>query len=176
MTGVVAGAFRDFLQRLGTKISVYVIQTLGIPAVAQGNVINLTEGQLGVVEACSGLRMLMLFFAVCLGAAFVLRCPLWKKVVIVVCAVPIAVLSNVARITVTAFLHETVSPELADKVFHDMAGLLMMPLAMLLLWGVWVLLGKLFLEQMPERPLSLSGSLAGVSRDAGDRAATNRPK
>jgi exosortase/archaeosortase family protein len=124
-------------------------------------VIQLTGGtQLGVVEACSGLRMLMLFFAICLGAAILLRRPLWEKIVIVISAIPIAVFSNVVRITLTAFLHEQVSAELADRVFHDLAGLLMMPLALLLLWGEMVLLGNLFLEPVSEGPLSLGDSVA----------------
>ena len=68
-----AGAFSQVLQRVGTGISVFTLQTLGMPAVADGNVIVLSNARLGVVEACSGIRMLMLFFAACVGAAFLLR-------------------------------------------------------------------------------------------------------
>ena len=137
---------RDPLQRVGTISSVYIIQTMGIPATAQGNVIHLTEGQLGVVEACSGLRMLMLFFAVCVGAAFLLKQPWWEKVVIVLSAVPIAVLANVFRIALTAFLHDLVSTELADVVFHNGAGLLMMPVAIAMLSGELWLISHLVVE------------------------------
>ncbi|MFN5960306.1 MAG: archaeosortase/exosortase family protein, partial [Verrucomicrobiota bacterium] len=38
--------------------------------ISQGNVIRLTHGEIGVVEACSGLRMLMLFLAITVGASF----------------------------------------------------------------------------------------------------------
>ena len=170
LPGFLETMLRQPLQYIGTKTSVFVIQTLGIAAVAQGNVIQLTEGELGVVEACSGLRMLMLFFAICVGAAFLLRCAMWEKVLIVVSAIPIAVFSNVARITITAILYEAarkwptiISTETADWVFHDMAGLLMMPLALLLLWGEMVLLSKLLL--VPSAKNTIRMSLATRMRD-----------
>ena len=46
--------------------------------------------------------MMMMFFAMCIGAAFVVKKPLWEKLLIVASAAPIAVLGNVARIVVTA--------------------------------------------------------------------------
>ena len=154
------------LQRVATITSVFVIQTLGIPASADGNVIKLANSPtpLEVEQACSGLRMLMLFFAICVGAALVMRCTLWEKGVIIVSAVPIAIISNVTRISLTALLHHLELGDVADKVFHDGAGLLMMPIAMALLWGELVLLKKLFSDLAPEGPLSLAGALAGAPR------------
>ena len=75
------------LQGIATRLSVYVIQTLGIPAMAVGHVIQLSDDrQLNVAEACSGLRMMMMFFAMCIGAAFVVRKPVWEKLFIVASA------------------------------------------------------------------------------------------
>ena len=167
LPGFLAGMLSQPLQKIGTVSSVFLIQTLGIPAAPLGNVIKLEHTELGVVEACSGLRMLMLFFAVCVGAAFVMRCSVWEKIVIVVSAVPIAIFSNVARITLTALLHHMNLGKMADKVFHDGAGLLMMPIAMLLLWGEMALIKKMFLEPISDRPLSLGGSLVPSSRNTG---------
>lgn len=169
----VSSVLRDPLQRIGTISSVYIIQTLGIPATAQGNVIHLTEGQLGVVEACSGLRMLMLFFAVCIGAAFVLKQPWWEKVVIILSAVPIAVLANVFRIAVTAVLHDLVSTELADKVFHNGAGMMMMPVAIAMLSAELWLISHLVVVPTESRPIPVSpeGRARAAARAArGSRA------
>ncbi len=184
LPGAVQNRLGPFLQVIGTRASVYAIQTLGIPALRRGpdgTVIQLPEKQLGVVEACSGLRMLMLFFAICVGAAFLLRCPLWKKIIIVISAVPIAVFSNVTRITVTAVLYDLsrrfpayVSEEAADWLFHKGAGLLMMPLAMLLLLAIWKLLEKLVGDHAPEGPLALSGSLARNSAPAAPDSGTKQ--
>lgn len=141
---VVADLLRQPLQRIGTIVSTYVLQTLGIPAVAQGNVILLTDGELGIAEACSGLRMMMLFFAVCVGAVFLMKRALWQKVLVVASAAPIAVAANVVRIVVTGVLHEVASQELAEAVYHDLAGWFMMPLAVVLLWIEMAILARLF--------------------------------
>jgi exosortase len=122
------------LQRLGTRVSTHALQTLGFAAFAEGNVIRMGEVRIGVVQACSGLSMLLLFFALSTAVVLLARRPLWERLLLVASAVPIAVLSNVTRITVTGVLHKFAGPELADYVFHDLAGWLMMPLALGLLW------------------------------------------
>ncbi len=109
----------------------------------QGNVILLTEGELGVAEACSGLRMMMLFVTVCVGAAFVMKSGFWVKVLVVLSAVPIALAANVMRITVTGVLYQVASHNVAEAVYHDLAGWIMMPLAVVLLWAEMELLHRL---------------------------------
>ena len=88
------------LQRLAALTSGYIIQTLGIASMVEGHKIHISGAAepLDVEQACSGLRMMMMFFAMCFGAAFVVKKPLWEKIFIAVSAIPIAVLGNVARI------------------------------------------------------------------------------
>ncbi len=177
----IASGLRDPLQTIGTKVSVFIIQTLGIRATAEGNVISLSGGKLGVEEACSGLRMLMLFAAVCVAVALVIRRPLWERIVIVVSAFPIAIFANVARITVTAILYEAarwwpnlIDTEMADHLFHDWAGYFMMPVAMLVLWVELAVLNRVFIETKSKGPLAIGGSLAGSMVAAGRRPSGSR--
>ncbi|MBN2474013.1 MAG: exosortase/archaeosortase family protein [Pirellulales bacterium] len=165
LPGFLSGMSAQTLQKIGTKTTVFTIQTLGLSAVAQGNVIQLENRQLNVVEACSGLRMLMLFIAVCVGTAFVLKCPLWERIVIALSAAPIAIFANVVRLTITALLYHLDWGELADHLIHKGAGLFMMPLAFLVLWGELSLLKLLFLEPASERPLTLGRTLAADFRN-----------
>ncbi len=156
LPSIIAGSLSLELQRAGTKISVFTLQTLGMPAVAEGNIIVLSNARLGVVEACSGIRMLMLFFAACVGAAFLLRQrDILTRILIVLSAIPIAVIANVSRIIITAILYETVSQELGDKIFHDLAGWFMMPLAIVILWLETALLSKLFVVPERKTPLTM---------------------
>jgi len=140
LPAVVADWLSGPLREIGASWSVYIIQAMGIPATVEGTTIGLPTGNLGVADVCSGIRMLMLFFAVCTGAAMLLETRPWEKIVIFVSAIPIAIIANVARITVTAILHDLVGAELADRVFHDLAGWFMMPLAIVLLMGELALL------------------------------------
>ena len=124
------------LQTMATIVSTYAIQTLGIDAVREGNQIVVGEAHLGVVDACSGLRMLTIFIAMSVAIAMLADSEWWEKVLIVASAVPIALIVNAIRITLTGAMY-TVNPELAEKIFHDWAGYFMMPMA----------LGMLYFEQ-----------------------------
>lgn len=130
------------LQGVATFASTYALQTLGVPAVAEGNIIVLTDTRLGVVEACNGLNMLVTFFALATAVAILAERTLAEKLLIVASAVPIAVAANVFRITLTGVLFEAQQGEWAHKVFHDFAGWLMMPLALCLLLAELFVLKK----------------------------------
>ncbi len=148
----VASALSGPLQRLATVSSTFVMQMLGLPALAEGNVIQLNDAAIDVVEACSGLRMLVVFFALSAAVALVIRRPLAERLIVLVSAIPIAVLANITRVTVTGILHQMTDSETANAFFHDVAGWLMMPLALGLLAVELKVLSHLFLEP-PARPV-----------------------
>lgn len=153
----------DPLQKVATIGSTFCLQTIGFVAVRSGNRINLgyDDLQLGVVDACSGLRMLTIFMALAVAITFVTDRPWWERILIVASAVPIAVAVNVTRITVTGVLYLIVSHEISDFVFHDVFGWLMMPLALGLLYLEVQILSRLFIEEDPSLG---SLGLEGVSR------------
>jgi len=134
------------LQRLATLSSTYLLQMLGFYAAAEGHVVVLSSGSLGVIEACSGLGMLMTFLAMATAVAVCLKRPLLDRVVVVASAVPVALAVNVLRIAATGVVHETLGPRAAQVVFHDVAGWLMMPLALALVWLELKALSRLLVE------------------------------
>jgi exosortase len=140
------------LQSLATTTSTFIMQTIGLPALSEGNVIVLNEARIGVVEACSGLRMLVVFVALSAAMALLTRRPWLDKLILLVSAVPIAIVSNILRITATGILHETTSSETANVFFHDLGGWLMMPLGLLLLAVELKILSHLFLDPPPAPP------------------------
>jgi exosortase len=138
------------LQRVATTVSTYLLQTLGFMAFAEGNVIQLNEAKIGVVEACSGLSMLITFIALSTAVALVVKRPLLDRIVLVASAIPVALLANIIRITVTGILHDTVGGHVADAFYHDLAGWLMIPLALVLYWfEIWIL-SRLLIETRHE--------------------------
>lgn len=152
------------LQRVATLTSTYALQTLGFPAVSEGNVIVMGDARIGVVEACNGLGMLMAFFATSSAMALVIQRPWLDRLVLFFSAIPIGIVVNVLRITATGVAHQTLSPELADKFFHDVAGWLMMPLALLALWLELLLLDRLLVPRGPAAgPVPLSPSHSQTS-------------
>ena len=152
------------LQDFATKVSTYALQTLGFGAYHEGNRIRIEDLQLGVVDACSGLRMTTIFLALSVAIVLVADRPWWENLVILLSAIPIALAVNVTRITVTGVLHMKVSTELADKVFHQWAGWLMVPMALILLWIEVMILSNLFVEVESEE-LPMFGRVSpGVGR------------
>jgi exosortase len=133
------------LQRIATLSSTFALQTLGLSAIAEGNTIAMDHARVGVVEACNGLGMLFMFFAFSVAVALLIDRPLVDRLLIVAGAIPTALLANILRITITGLLHETVGSETANMVYHDLAGWLMMPLALAFLWIEIILLSHLFI-------------------------------
>jgi exosortase len=140
------------LQSLATTVGTFLMQTIGLPALSEGNVIVLNEARLNVVEACSGLRMLVVFVALSAAMALLTRRPLLDKFILLVSAIPIAVVSNILRITATGILHEYMSSETANVFFHDVGGWLMMPLGLLFLALEVKILSHLFIDPPPAPP------------------------
>jgi exosortase len=154
-------ALRSPLRRIGTVASTFLMQTIGLPALAEGNIIIVGEARIGVDEACSGLRMLVVFFALATAVAIVIKKPLWERLIVVASALVIAIVVNVLRIAATGILHVTVNSEVADFVFHDLAGYLMPLMAMLLLWFELQFLSRLFLVE-DHRPVAAGLQIAGI--------------
>jgi exosortase len=141
------------MQSIATLSSTFLLQVLGRPAIAEGNVIQLNEIELGIVEACSGLRMLVVFFALSTAMALLIRKPLWERAVIAASAIPIALASNILRITITGVLYEMLGNGYGGALLHDVAGWLMMPLGLAFL-GLEMLVLKHLLRAPPaHRPL-----------------------
>lgn len=128
------------LQGWGAQIAATVLETMGIPAVRTGNIIQVAGHQIAVAEACSGLRMVLAFLIVTGVIAYVIKRPNWQKVIVLLSSVPIALMCNVVRLVLSAYLISIGKEELARGAFHDGAGIIMMPVAIgLVFLEFWVL-------------------------------------
>lgn len=158
------------LQMMATMMSTYAIQTLGIDAIREGNQIVVGKMHLGVVDACSGLRMLTIFIALSVAIVMLGDTEWYESLVILASAVPIALTVNAIRITLTGVMY-TIDPAIAEKIFHDWAGYFMMPLALVLLYLLQKLLSMLLVVDdralVPIAPLG--GAASGGLGNVGDR-------
>jgi exosortase len=172
------------LQEVATVASTNALQTLGFFAQSEGNVILLSDYELGIVGACSGLRMLMVFVATSTAVAILLERSMLQRLLIVASSVPIALVCNVLRITTTGIMHEAAGHEVANRVYHGIAGWLMPFLALGFLGLELLVFRRLFLPVAPPpdakdalRPYLTSPGANGAvrpslhARGAGDGAA-----
>ena len=141
------------LQRLATTGSVFLLEALGAPVAQQGNIVMLNDNTpMAVAEACSGLRMLTAFIIVTAFIAYMVKRPRWEKGVLLASSIPIAVACNIVRIFLTGMIMLYVSVALGEKFFHDFAGLVMMPAAVLLLFGEIWLMDRLIVPEPLAQP------------------------
>jgi exosortase len=142
------------LQRLAAAATATVLRGFGIPALRDGNVVELTGRSLEVVDACSGMRSLSGFIALGVAFAYLSHRPLWERVVLVVSTIPIAICVNILRVTLTALLSHWGFNSLAEGTPHAGTALVLFALSALILWGEYYVLSHLF---VPVEPLPQGG-------------------
>ncbi len=132
---------------MATTGAVFVLEAF-IKVSRQGNVVTLNDRiPMAVVEACSGLRMLTAFIIVAAFMAYMVKRSRWQKAFLLFSSVPVAVMCNILRLCMTAVLFLLASSELAEKFFHDFAGIVMMPAAVLLMFAELWLMDKLTVSE-----------------------------
>ena len=105
------------------------------------------EPPLDVAEVCSGMRLLMVFLALGVAMAYLHYRPTWQRIILLVSTVPIAILCNIIRVTVTGFIYVLIHPKYAQGVYHDMLGLAMLPLAFCLYGFLAWFMSSLFFDE-----------------------------
>ena len=152
-------AILDPLQKFASVCSTYALQTMGLDVYREGTKIVLRAMPLNVVGACSGLRMTTIFLALSVAVVLITSRPWWENVVILSSAIPIAITVNVIRIIITGLCYEF-QPEgsdLAGVIFHDIAGYIMMPIALGLLYLECVILSNLLIDVEPKQHVRFGG-------------------
>jgi len=136
------------MQTVATFSSVYALQTLGVEVYRDGNRIELEHSPMNVVDQCSGLRMLTIFIALALAIVLISNHRPWlERIIVLLSSIPISLLVNCIRITVTGLLYNLqLDEKIVNQVFHDFAGLIMMPLALGFLFLEMQILSRLVIE------------------------------
>ncbi|HUO07325.1 MAG TPA: exosortase/archaeosortase family protein [Phycisphaerae bacterium] len=120
------------LKIFAAEASTAIVNALGVPAYLKGSDIFLAGGkQLTVEDACSGLRSLISLVA--FAALFTYACRLrgYKRLLLLLSAVPIAVAANVVRIAVLTLVANQYSVALATPGgrVHDVMGFVVFVIA-----------------------------------------------
>jgi exosortase len=110
------------LQLRASEMAEWAIGVLGIPIIREGNVLELASGKLNVVEACSGIRSLLTLTFLSLVYGYFAEKRVWVRVVLFFSTIPIAILANAGRVTLTGIVSDKISPDLAEGGFHEAQG------------------------------------------------------
>jgi len=124
------------LQLIAAGWAVSSLQAFGIPSLLEGNIIHLAHTQLFVAEACSGLRSLMALLTLgVVFAQFFRAGRLFQQSILVLSAIPIAIVVNAVRVSLTGILTHNFGPEAAGGFIHDFQGIITFSMAFIMLLG-----------------------------------------
>lgn len=129
------------LQLLASKAAEYTLQMAHIPVLREGNVIVLANTSLEVAEACSGIRSLISLVTLAIVYGYFSDARVWARSVLTLAAVPVAVVSNAARVAGTGVAAHYYGPQAAEGFFHTFSGWMLFLVAFVMLFGIQKLLG-----------------------------------
>ncbi|MEE9328750.1 MAG: exosortase, partial [Parvularculaceae bacterium] len=135
-------------QHMSTELGVAMIRLMSIPVHNSGNVIDLGEHQLEVVDACSGLRYLFPFMSLGAIAAYIYKGSWWERLIVFSVTVPITIVMNSLRIALTAALVSKFGTQHAEGTVHMFEGWMVFLFCLAILYGVIWLLAK-FVQKRP---------------------------
>lgn len=139
------------MQKVAAELGVQLLPLFGGEGTRNGTVIDVAfstgHTRLFVAQACSGMRMLVAFFALAVALGYSSDRPMWQKVALAACALPIAILCNGLRVTLTGLLAVKVSQAWADGDAHGFFGFTMLIPAMAMQLGVAWVLDRIFVEE-----------------------------
>src|SRR5580658_8732515 len=132
------------LQLFASWVAEGTLDLLGYPVLRNGNILELASQKLSVAEACSGIRSLLSLSFLSLVYAYFFDNRVWMRWVLLGATLPIAIIANAGRVTITGILSE-INPELAHGFFHELEG-----------WVIFVIAGILL--------VCLHGAIRGALR------------
>ncbi|MDD1620953.1 MAG: VPLPA-CTERM-specific exosortase XrtD [Methylococcaceae bacterium] len=127
------------LQLISSWLGVEFIRACDIMVYLEGNVIDLGNYKLQVVDACSGLRYLFPLSSLAFLCAYLFKGPFWQKLLIFLSSAPLTIFMNSFRIGVIGVLVDNWGTEMAEGFLHDFEGWAVFLLCMVLLFiEMWI--------------------------------------
>jgi exosortase len=117
------------LQLLASRSAEWALMQFGTPVLREGNILELAGERLSVVDACSGIRSLLSLSFLSLVYGYFFEKKTWLRVVLFVATVPIAILANAGRVTLTGLIADY-RPEYAHGFMHSASGMVIFMVAL----------------------------------------------
>ena len=154
------------LQGVSSEVGVALVRAMGVPVFLEGNVIDLGVYKLQVAEACSGLRYLFPIMSFTYVFAVLYRGPVWHRLVLLLAAVPLAVLMNSLRIGAIGLLVDRFGIGQAEGFLHVFEGWAVFLACIAILFVMAKLMQRLSGDRRP-LALALDLDFSGLGAELG---------
>jgi len=125
-----------------TGVCSLLFSLAGVPHVRNGLEFSLSDVTIEVAKECSGIHSTLAILIISLIAGHLYLPSLWRKVTLVLFALPIVCVTNGLRIAGLTLLAEYVNPNFLHGNLHHRGGFVFFSLALLLLFGILHVLRK----------------------------------
>lgn len=140
LPAIIWNNFAFSLRLFASKIAVICMHAMGMLVLREGNMLYLPGASLEVVDACSGMRSLVSLLALGALFAFISKQSVWKKWILFLSAIPIAIISNIIRLIITVALVQWFGLEMASGTIHEVSGLVVFCIGLILFFIVYKLI------------------------------------
>ncbi len=127
-------------ERFGPPLEVFaatqatnLARLVGIPAVSEGSRVLLAGTTFAVGAPCSGLRSLVALLALAAVFVYLVQGPAWARGIILLAAIPVALLANLVRVTSLFVVAYLWGPEAGLGYYHDLSSPVLFLVALFLL-------------------------------------------
>lgn len=149
-----------FFQHGSAIVSYFVLDSIGIPVLRRDMVFSLPGLDFQIAPECSGIRSALAFLMAGLLAGGLYLRSGWRRLILILATIPIAIFKNAVRIVVITTLGAYVNRSFIDGPFHHQyGGIVFGPLDLVLF--IPLLIG---LQKLDRRALRLSGPLPEAAR------------
>lgn len=124
------------MKLFAATIAAKILNLIGLQAVRDGSVIKLHSTFVIVDDVCSGLRSLISLAALGSIFAYLMKGPMYKRVILFLTTIPIAIITNVCRVVILAAFSEILGVQSTQGLVHDMTGFLVFALAFVMLYAI----------------------------------------
>lgn len=120
--GLVIDAMTYPLKQISTAGSYLILKLFQTPVLWYGAILRVGDHEMFMADACSGFRSITTLLALGAVYAYMQKASNRAKWMIFLSILPLGVLGNILRITLTGLLSYHINPKYAEGFFHDFSG------------------------------------------------------
>jgi len=137
------------LQIFASQVAEFSLNLMGYAVLREGNVLELASQKLSVVEASRKIKSLISLGFLSLVYSYFFDSRVWMRYFLFIATIPIAILANSARVTLTGILSE-IRPDLAHGFFHSASGWVIFMIALFILVTVHQTISRIIKATYPD--------------------------
>lgn len=137
------------LKKISTYGSYFLFKLFRFSVEVHGAILKVGEHELFIADACSGFRSMVTLLALGAVYAYVQNTSLLKKWIIFLSVIPLGIMGNILRITITGCLSYFCDPKYAEGFFHNFSGMVLFVFTTI---GLMILTELICKKQPPNTP------------------------